>query len=90
MPDVSGTAAPVPQGSRYVVAAYGYDDVTLGFDLSGSAVSLKRVAEMPGREFGTTKRLGYDGAWGKFENLLGRSYATFKRDTNVSTFSGSR
>lgn len=82
MPDLSGTAAPVPQGSRYVVAAYGYDDVTLGFDLTGSAVSLKRVAEMPGREFGMTKRLGYDGAWGKFENLLGRSYATFKRDTN--------
>jgi hypothetical protein len=82
MPDLSGTAPPAPQGSRYVVAAYGYDDVTLGFDLTGSAVSLKRVAEMPGREFGTTKRLGYDGAWGKFENLLGRSYATFKRDTN--------
>ena len=82
MPDLSGAVPPAPQESRYVVAGYGYDDITLGFDLTGSAVSLTRVAEMPGREFGMTKRLGYDGSWGKFENLLGRSYATFKRDTN--------
>jgi hypothetical protein len=78
MPDLSGTAAPAP----YTVAAYGYDDVSLGFDLDGSALSLTRIREMDGREFGRTKRLGYEASWGKFENLLGRSFATFKSDTN--------
>jgi hypothetical protein len=83
MPDRSGTAAPAPRPSeRYTVAAFGYDDVSLGFDLEGSALSLTRVREMSGREFGTSKRLGYEASWGKFENLLGRSYVTFKSDTN--------
>jgi hypothetical protein len=54
MPDSSGTAAPAP----YTVAAYGYDDVSLGFDLNGSALAVRRVREMSGRVFGTTKRLG--------------------------------
>src|SRR5581483_9692906 len=63
------------------VAAYGYDDVSLGFDLEGSRLSLQRVREMNGRDFGTSKRLGSEASWGKFENLLGRSYATFKNDT---------
>ena len=40
MPDLSGAVPPAAQESRYVVAAYGYDDITLGFDLTGSAVSL--------------------------------------------------
>jgi hypothetical protein len=37
---------------------------------------------MDGRVFGTSKRLGWEGSFGKFENMLGRSYATFKSDTN--------
>jgi hypothetical protein len=83
MPDLSGTAPPVTGTDlRYSVVGFGYDDVSLGFDLDGSALSLKRVREMDGREFGTSKRLGWEGSWGKFENLLGRSYATFKSDTN--------
>lgn len=83
MPDLSGTARPAAAtSSPYTVDGYGYDDVTLGFDLEGSALSLRRVRELPGREFGTTKRLGYDGAWGKFESLLGRSYVQFKSDSN--------
>jgi|SRR5581483_9957244 len=83
MPDVSGTAAPAAdRDGRYTVAGFGYDDVSLGFDLEGSALSLTRVREMSGRDFGTSKRLGYEASWGKFENLLGRSYATFKSDTN--------
>jgi hypothetical protein len=83
MPDVSGPAPPaVADERRYTVAGFGYDDVSLGFDLKGSALSMGRVREMSGRDFGTSKRLGYEGAWGKFENLLGRSYATFKSDTN--------
>ena len=83
MPDASGTAAPAAvRDERYTVAGFGYDDVSLGFDLDGSVLSLTRVREMSGREFGTTKRLGHEASWGKFENLLGRSYATFKSDTN--------
>ena len=83
MPDPSGTAPPAADtSSPYTVAGFGYDDVTLGFDLQGSALGLQRVRELPGREFGTTKRLGYDAAWGKFESLLGRSYAQFKSDSN--------
>jgi hypothetical protein len=83
MPDGSGSAAPAPRPTeRYAVASFGYDDVSLGFDLEGSALSLARVREMSGREFGTSKRLGHEASWGKFENLLGRSYATFKSDTN--------
>jgi hypothetical protein len=82
MPDVSGTAHAAEADPRYTVAGYGYDDVSLGFDLEGSALSLRRVREMPGRDFGTTKRLGYEASWGKFESLLGRSYVSFKADTN--------
>ena len=83
MPDLSGTAPPAAgPGQRYTVAGYGYDDVSLGFDLDGSALSLRRVREMPGRELGTTKRLGFEASWSKFENLLGRSFASFKSDTN--------
>jgi hypothetical protein len=37
---------------------------------------------MDGRRFGNSKRLGWEASWGRFENLLGRSYATFKSDTN--------
>jgi len=37
---------------------------------------------MDGRTNGTTKRLGSEASWGKFENLLGRSFALFKSDTN--------
>jgi hypothetical protein len=83
MPDLSGTApGAVGPGRRYTVAGFGYDDVSLGFDLNGSGLSLTRVREMEGRQFGNSKRLGFEASWGKFENLLGRSYATFKSDTN--------
>ena len=83
MPDLSGTAPLAAEpDAQYVVAGYGYDDVSLGFDLDGSGLSLRRVREMDGRQFGTSKRLGSEASWGKFENLLGRSYATFKSDTN--------
>jgi hypothetical protein len=37
---------------------------------------------MDGQTLGNSKRLGYEASWGKFENLLRRSYATFKLDTN--------
>jgi hypothetical protein len=83
MPDLSGTAPPAAgPDARYTVAGFGYDDVSLGFDLSTSALSLSRVREMDGREIGASKRLGWEASWGKFENLLGRSFAMFKSDTN--------
>jgi hypothetical protein len=81
MPDLSGTAPPAAAGNAYTVAGYGYDDVSLGFDLEGSAVSLRKVAETDGRVFGVTKRLGREGAFGKFENLLDRCFMLFKSDT---------
>jgi hypothetical protein len=44
MPDLSGTAPPAAAtSSPYTVDGYGYDDITLGFDLKGSALSLRRV-----------------------------------------------
>jgi hypothetical protein len=83
MPDLSGTAPPAAAaGDTYTVARFGYDDVTLGFDLDGSPVSVKRIREMGGRVVGNAKRLGFEASWGKFENLLGRSFSKFMLDTN--------
>jgi len=82
MPDLSGTAPPTAADNAYTVAGYGYDDVTLGFDLDGSPVSVGRVREMGGRPLGNATRLGFEASWGKFENLLGRSFAKFMHDTN--------
>ncbi|HVU77353.1 MAG TPA: hypothetical protein VHC67_07210 [Gaiellaceae bacterium] len=82
MPDLSGTAPPVAGAdARYTVAGYGYDDITLGFELTGSALSLQKIREMEGRDNGPSKILGYEASWGKFENLLGRSFSKFIWDT---------
>jgi hypothetical protein len=67
-------------GRRFDVVGYGYDDITVYFDLSGSK-SLGRIEEMPGRVSGTKKVLGSEASWGKFEPLLGRSYSFYMAQT---------
>jgi hypothetical protein len=76
--------------ARYTAGGFEYDDVRLGFDLEGSALSLRRVREMDGQTLGNSKRLGYEASWGKFENLLrGRTRRSSSTRTG-STSSGSR
>jgi hypothetical protein len=67
--------------SSFVPVAYGIDDVTLGFDMTGSR-SLARLQELPGTQTRRGKMLGDRASWGKFAHLLGRSVAFWKADTS--------
>jgi hypothetical protein len=67
--------------ASFVPVAYGIDDVTLGFDMTGSR-SLARLQEMPGLPTQRGKMLGDRASWGKFAHLLGRSVAFWKADTS--------
>jgi hypothetical protein len=65
---------------RFVVTGYGIDDVTFGFDMTGSR-SLTRLNEAPGLQTRRGKMLGDRASWGQFVHLLGRSIAFWKADT---------
>jgi hypothetical protein len=78
------TAALVePASSRsgsFEIVGYGVDDVTFGFDMTGSR-SLTRLNESPGVMTRRGKMLGDEASWGQFAHLLGRSVAFWKEDT---------
>jgi hypothetical protein len=64
----------------FKVAGFGIDDVTLGFDMSGSR-SIGRLNAMPGIATRWGKRLGERGSWGAWANAFGRSAAHWKPET---------
>jgi hypothetical protein len=67
-------------GASFVPVACGVDDITLGFDMTGSR-SLGRLQGLPGAHTRRGKMLGDRASWGKFAHLLGRSVAFWKADT---------
>jgi hypothetical protein len=66
--------------ARFVVVACGVDDVTLGFDLSGSR-ALEHVNALRGISTLRGKLLGRQDSFGKWNHLFGRSVAFWKSDT---------
>ena len=64
----------------FEVVGFGVDDVTLGFDMTGSK-SIHRLNSMPGIETRWGKRLGERGSWGAWVNAFGRSAAHWKPET---------
>jgi hypothetical protein len=66
---------------RFEAIGYGINDVTFGFDMTGSR-SLGKLNGLPGRETGRGKMLGEQGLFGKWSHLLGRSVAFWKSDTS--------
>ena len=67
-------------GGQFEIVGYGVDDVTFGFDMTGSR-SLTRLNESPGLTTRRGKMLGDQASWGQFVHLLGRSVAFWKADT---------
>lgn len=67
--------------TSFEVVGFGVDDVTLGFDMTGSR-SIGRLNEMPGIETRWGKRLGERGSWGAWVNAFGRSAAHWKPETS--------
>ncbi len=67
--------------SRYDVVAFGVDDMTLGFDMTGSR-SIGRLNEMDGVMSRRGKMLGQRASWGKWVHALGRSASFWKADRN--------
>lgn len=57
-------------GSRIRVVRKGYDDVSVGFDLTGSR-SIARLNELPGLETRRGKMLGEKGSWGEWVHHFG-------------------
>jgi hypothetical protein len=68
------------RGGQFEIIGYGVDDVTFGFDMTGSR-SLTRLNETPGLTMRRGKMLGDQASWGQFVHLLGRSVAFWKADT---------
>lgn len=68
-------------GERFVVERCGVDDLTLGFDMTGSG-SIGRLESMPGYESRRGKMLGDRSSWGSFAHLLGRSVSFWRRETS--------
>lgn len=66
---------------RSEVVRYGVDDLTVGFDYS-QAPNLALLRGKEGEESRWGRRLGSQTSFGGFANLLGRSVALFKPDTN--------
>ena len=66
--------------SRFEVAGYGIDDVTFGFDMTGSR-SLPKLRDAPGLQTRRGKMLGDRASWGAFVHTLGRSVSFWKEDT---------
>ena len=65
---------------RFVPVAYGVDDITLGFDMTGSG-SVARLNDLPGNATRRGKMLGSRTSWGQWAHLLGRSASFWKSDT---------
>jgi hypothetical protein len=68
------------RGGQFEIVGYGVDDVTFGFDMTGSR-SLTRLNETPGIATRRGKMLGDQASWGQFVHLLGRSVTFWKADT---------
>jgi hypothetical protein len=62
----------VVSGASFVVLQCGVDDMTIGFDMTGSGC-IGRLEAMPGLESRRGKMLGDRSSWGSFAHLLGRS-----------------
>jgi hypothetical protein len=75
------SAAIDDSSDRFEIVAYGVDDLTIGFDITGSR-SLGRLNELPGVATRRGKMLGEQTSWGQFGHLLGRSVSFWKGDTN--------
>ena len=65
---------------RFEPVAYGVDDMTLGFDMTGSP-SIGHLNELPGIASRRGKMLGEQTSWDQWSHLLGRSSAFWKADT---------
>lgn len=66
---------------RFSPLRYGVDDLTLGFDMTGSG-SVARLNELPGLPTMRGKMLGERTSWGKWAHWFGRSAAFWKQDTS--------
>ena len=62
------------------MTGYGIDDVTFGFDMTGSR-SLPRLNETPGLQRGEARDARRPSVVGQFVHLLGRSVSFWKADT---------
>lgn len=81
MASLTAAAELVPANeSRFQVDGYGIDDVTFGFDMTGSR-SLPKLREAPGLQTRRGKMLGDKASWGAFVHTLGRSVSFWKEDT---------
>lgn len=63
----------------YVVTQCGVDDLTIGFDMTGSGC-IGRLEARPGLESRRVKMLGDRSSWGSFAHLLGRSVCFWRRE----------
>jgi hypothetical protein len=71
----------VVSGHSFAVTQCGVDDLTIGFDMTGSGC-IGRLEEMPGLESRRGKMLGDRSSWGTFAHLLGRSVSFWRRETS--------
>jgi len=69
------------RGDSFEVVACGVDDLTIGFDMTGSR-SIRRLEETPGVDSRRGKMLGDRSSWGSFAHLLGRSVSFWRRETS--------
>lgn len=66
---------------RFAPVQYGVDDITLGFDMTGSG-SVAKLNELPGVSTMRGKMLGERTSWGKWAHWFGRSAAFWKPETS--------
>jgi hypothetical protein len=66
---------------RFEIVGCGVDDLTLGFDMTGSGC-IWHLNEMPGLPSRRGKILGDKGMWGGFVHLLGRSVSFWRQETS--------
>jgi hypothetical protein len=71
----------VVSGGSFEVVQCGVDDLTIGFDMTGSGC-IGRLDAMPGFESRRGKMLGDRSSWGSFAHLLGRSVSFWRRETS--------
>jgi len=65
---------------RFTPLQYGVDDITLGFDMSGSG-AIACLNEVPYRDTMRGRMLGYPASYGAWVHYLGRSVSFWKPDT---------
>jgi hypothetical protein len=70
----------MPPAESFEAVSYGVDDLTLGFDLEGTAM-VPVLDAAPGVQQRRGKMLGEPASWGKWSHLFGRSVAHWKSDT---------